>query len=264
MSFLFGFVQIRDMFYKVKTFVFCFSFQFILFPAFAQHSATEIVRMADAHARGKTSQANVTIKIIRPSWSRELNMRMWAKGTDYSMILIQSPAKEKGTVFLKRGKEVWNWIPSIERSIKLPPSMMSQSWMGTDFTNDDLVKESSAVNDYTHSFSGNDTLLGRSCYVITMIPKPESAVVWGKVVIRIDKLDLMELGMDFYDEEGALTSIIRATEVGWLAGRMLPLTMEMTPTDKKGQKTIMSYSNLILDSPIEDSFFSTSNMKTIR
>ncbi|MFM7078512.1 MAG: outer membrane lipoprotein-sorting protein [Bacteroidota bacterium] len=212
----------------------------------------------------KHPRGDVVIKIVRPAWSRELTMRMWAKGTDYSMILIQSPAKEKGMVFLKRGKEVWNWIPSIERSIKLPPYMMSQSWMGTDFTNDDLVKESSAVNDYVHSFSGTDTLLGRPCYVITMIPKPESAVVWGKVVVRIDQKDFMELRMDFYDEEGALTSIIRATEVGLLAGRMLPLTMEMTPTDKKGQKTIMSYKNLVLDQPMDDAFFSTTNMKSLR
>lgn len=230
----------------------------------AQDAAIEIVRKADAHARGKTSQANVNIKIIRPTWSRELTMRMWAKGTDYSMILILSPAKEKGTVFLKRGKEVWNWIPSIERSIKLPPSMMSQSWMGTDFTNDDLVKESSVVTDYTHSFSGNDTLLGRPCYVITMIPKPESSVVWGKVIVRIDKKDLMELGMDFYDEDGELTSVIRATQVGVLAGRMLPTTMEMIPVGKKGHKTVMTYGDLVLDEPMEESFFSTTNMKTIR
>lgn len=232
--------------------------------AFSQDSATEIVRKADQHARGKTSQGDVVIRIVRPTWSRELTMRMWAKGTDYSMILIQSPAKEKGTVFLKRGKEVWNWLPSIERSIKLPPSMMSQSWMGTDFTNDDLVKESSAVNDYVHGFSGIDTLLGRPCHVITMTPKPESAVVWGKVIVWIDQKDFMELRMDFYDEEGQLTSIIRATEVGLLAGRMLPLTMEMTPVDKKGQKTIMSYKNLVLDAPIDDAFFSTTNMKTLR
>jgi outer membrane lipoprotein-sorting protein len=232
--------------------------------SFGQNSATEMVRNADAHARGNTSKAEVLIRIVRPSWSRELTMRMWAKGSDYSMIYVVSPAKDRGTVFLKRGKEVWNWIPSIERSIKLPPSMMSQSWMGTDFTNDDLVKESSAVNDYTHTFSGKDTLMNRPCRIITMIPKPESAVVWGKVVVWIDERDLMQLKMEFYDEDGSLTSVITATEVGLLAGRMLPVTMEMIPIDKKGQKTVMSYRNLVLDEPIEDGFFSTGNMKTLR
>jgi hypothetical protein len=113
-------------------------------------TAKDIVKKADDNMRGKTSQADITIKIIRPTWSREMNMKAWTKGDDYSMILVTSPAKEKGTVFLKRIKEVWNWIPSIERNIKLPPSMMSQSWMGTDFTNDDLVKEASSVSDYDH------------------------------------------------------------------------------------------------------------------
>lgn len=234
------------------------------FDSLAQISATEMVRQADAHARGKTSKGEVQIQIIRPTWKRELTMRMWSKGTDFSMIYVVSPAKDRGTVFLKRGKEVWNWIPSIERSIKLPPSMMSQSWMGTDFTNDDLVKESSAVNDYTHVFGGTDTLLNRACRIINMTPKPESAVVWGKVVVWIDERDLMELKMEFYDEDGMLSSVITTTEFGLMAGRMLPVTMEMAPIDKKGQKTVMSYRNLVLDDPIEDSFFSTANMKTIR
>ena len=92
-------------------------------------SAKDIVRKAEDNMRGKSSLADFTIKIIRPTWSREMNMKSWSKGDDYSMILVTSPAKEKGTVFLKRVKEVWNWIPSIERNIKLPPSMMSQSWM---------------------------------------------------------------------------------------------------------------------------------------
>lgn len=124
-------------------------------PIFSAHSrqditAKAIVKKAEDNMRGNTSKADITIKIIRPTWDREMNMKAWTKGDDYSMILITSPAKEKGTVFLKRIKEVWNWIPAIERTIKLPPSMMSQSWMGTDFTNDDLVKEASSVSDYDH------------------------------------------------------------------------------------------------------------------
>lgn len=96
-------------------------------------TAKEIVKKADDNMRGNTSIADITIVIVRPTWKRELSMKAWTKGEDYSMILITSPAREKGTVFLKRIKEVWNWIPAIERNIKLPPSMMSQSWMGTDF-----------------------------------------------------------------------------------------------------------------------------------
>ena len=114
--------------------------------------AKDIVKKADDKAKGKTSIASITIQTIRPNWTREMSVKAWTKGKDLTLILVLAPAKEKGVVFLKRKKEVWNWIPSIERNIKMPPSMMSQSWMGTDFTNDDLVKEASIIEDYSHSF----------------------------------------------------------------------------------------------------------------
>jgi outer membrane lipoprotein-sorting protein len=128
-------------------------FQLALITSIFAQDAIEIVKKADEKMRGKTSQAEMTIKTTRPTWTREMTVKTWIKGNDYAMILIQAPARDKGTVFLKRKKEVWNWLPTVERSIKLPPSMMSQSWMGTDFTNDDLVKESSIVEDYTHTQS---------------------------------------------------------------------------------------------------------------
>lgn len=117
---------------------------------------------------------------MRPSWSREMTVQAWMKGTDLSMILIQSPAKDKGITYLKRKKEVWYWLPALEKIIKLPPSMMTQSWMGTDFTNDDLVKESSVVNDYEHSIIGDTVVDPRSCYVVQMIPKPEALLSFRK------------------------------------------------------------------------------------
>ena len=160
-------------------------------------TASEIVQKADDKMRGTTSQAEIIIKTIRPSWSREMTVSTWMKGTNFAVILIQSPAKDKGIVYLKRRKEVWNWMPSLEKIIKLPPSMMSQSWMGTDFTNDDLVKESSVVNDYDHSIIGDTTIDNRNCYIIRMIPKAEAAVVWGKVIVCVDKKDFIELHTRF-------------------------------------------------------------------
>ena len=100
----------------------------------------EIIQKSEDLMRGASSEASMTIEIVRPKWSREISMRNWSLGTEFALSYVDSPAKEKGSVILKRDKEVWNWIPSIERSIKLPPSMMMQSWMGTDFSNDDLVK----------------------------------------------------------------------------------------------------------------------------
>lgn len=231
-------------------------------PLFAQN-ASDIVKKADEKMRGSTSQAELTIKTIRPSWTRSMDVKVWVKGNDYSMILVQSPAKDKGIVFLKRKKEVWNWMPALERTIKLPPSMMSQNWMGTDFTNDDLVKESSVVNDYDHSIVGDTVIDNRSCYIIQMIPKPEVAVVWSKLIVCIDKKDFLELHTRFYDEEGKIINIMNAYDVKTMDGRLIPTRFEMIPADKKNQKTEMTYKTIKYNRPIEDAFFTSEKMKII-
>ena len=227
-------------------------------------TATDIVRKADENMRGKTSQALITIKIIRPSWSREMTMKAWSKGDDFSMILVTSPAKEKGTVFLKRVKEVWNWVPSIERHIKLPPSMMSQSWMGTDFTNDDLVKEASSVVDYDHTLLGREMVLDTDCYKIEMIPKPSAAIVWEKVIVWIDTVDFLQLKAEFYDEDGALVNIMNSSDIKVLGGRKITSKIEMFPIDKKGNSTIIIYNDIVFDKPINDDFFTTRYMKLLK
>lgn len=234
-----------------------------LFVAVPAQTAREIVQKADEKMRGTTSQVELTIKTIRPSWTRSMDVKAWMKGADYSMILIQSPAKDKGIVFLKHKKEVWNWMPALERTIKLPPSMMSQSWMGTDFTNDDLVKESSIVNDYNHSIIGDTVIEERNCYIIQMIPKPEAAVVWGKLIVCIDKKDFLELHTKFYDEEGKLINIMNAYDIKTMDSRLIPTRFEMIPMDKKNQKTEMIYRNVRYNRPIEDVFFTSEKMKTV-
>ncbi|MCL9809009.1 outer membrane lipoprotein-sorting protein [Flavobacterium luminosum] len=236
---------------------------FFTFFTFAQE-AKDIVKKADDKARGTTSIASISIQTIRPKWSREMTVKAWTKGNDLTMILVQSPAKEKGVVFLKKKKEVWNWIPSIERNIKMPPSMMSQSWMGTDFTNDDLVKEASIIEDYNHSFLEDVTLEGRSCYKIQLIPKPKSAVVWGKIILSIDKKDFMMLHAEYFDEDGKLINTMHCSDIKMLGGRLLPARMEMVPANKKGNKTIMIYKSLVFDTPLEDHFFSTQNMIKVK
>jgi outer membrane lipoprotein-sorting protein len=225
--------------------------------------ATEIVRQADDKMRGKTSEAEMVIKTTRPTWTREMSVKTWMKGRNYAMILIQSPAKDKGTVFLKRGKEVWNWLPTLERSIKLPPSMMSQSWMGTDFTNDDFVKESSIVDDYDHSLSGDTVIDKRSCYIIQMIPKPEAAVVWGKLIVCIEKKDYLELHTRFYDEEGALVNIMNGYDIKELGGRLIPTRIEMIPAEKRNQKTEIIYIKIAFNREIDDRFFTMDKMRNV-
>lgn len=237
----------------------------ILLPCiiFAQ-DAKSIVKKADEKAKGNTSVALISIQTIRPNWKREITVKAWTKGNDLTMILVLTPAKEKGVVFLKKKKEVWNWVPSIERNIKMPPSMMNQSWMGTDFTNDDLVKEASILEDYNHTFLEDVEIEGRDCYKIQLIPKPKSAVVWGKVILCIDKKDYMMLHAEYFDEDGKLINTMHCSDVKMLGGRLLPAKMEMIPADKKGNKTILTYKSLVFDTPIADQFFSTQNITKVK
>lgn len=226
--------------------------------------AVEIVKKADEKAKGNTSISNITIQTIRPTWKREMTVKSWTKGNDFVIILVTAPQKDKGVVFLKREKEVWNWIPSIERNIKLPPSMMSQSWMGTDFTNDDFVKEASIVEDYDHTILGNEIVEERNCYKIQLIPKATSSVVWGKVLLWIDKKDYLMLKAEYYDEENKLINTLLCSDIKILGGKLLPARMEMIPTEKQGNKTVMIYNSLEFDKPIEEGFFSTQNMPKLK
>lgn len=226
-------------------------------------TAKEVVKKLDDNMRGKTSQAEMIIRTVRPTWQREMAVKTWTIGNEYAMIVVKSPVKDKGVAFLKRKKEVWNWVPVLERSIKLPPSMMTQSWMGTDFTNDDLVKESSVVDDYEHSFAGDTLISGRDCYKILMVPKPEAAIVWGKIILCVDKKDFVEVHSKFYDEEGVLINIMNASEVKMMDGRLIPTHLEMIPVDKNGHKTVLIYSNISYNKPLPESFFTLQQMKNL-
>ena len=227
-------------------------------------TALEIVKKADQKTKGTTAKGEIKMTIVRPSWKREVSMKTWSKGDDYSLILITSPARDKGTAFLKRKKEIWNWQPSIDRVIKLPPSMMMQSWMGSDFTNDDLVKQSSIVVDYEHSLLGEEELDGRTCYKIQLIPKEESNVVWGKIILWISKKEFLELKTEFYDEDDYLVNTMLGKDVKQLGGKLLPAILEIIPADEEGNKTIIEQRWIKFDEPIKDSFFSVQRLKRLR
>jgi len=244
-------------------------FTYLVFLIFANNlsfgqDATEIVRKANNLIMGETSQGINKMKVVRPDWEREVSMKIWSKGNDYYLILITAPAREKGQVFLKREKEMWNWIPSINRMIKIPPSMMAQSWMGSDFTNDDLLKEGSIVKDYDHTIIGSDSIEGYDCYKIELIPKPEAAVVWGKILTWIEKENYFQLRVEFYDETGDLINTQFGSEIKKMGNRILPAKMVMIPSDKEGNQTIIELIDVEFDKKISDKFFSQQNMKRIR
>ncbi len=230
---------------------------------FAQ-DMTAIIKQADEKFRGESSRGEMTMIIERPGWSRTVSMKNWTLGNDYSLIYITAPAKEKGQVFLKRDKEMWNWVPNIERMIKIPPSMMMQSWMGSDFTNDDLVKESQMAKDYSNKLLGEEEVDGYSCYKIELIPHEDAPVVWGKVIMWISKKELHWLKAEFYDEDGYLVNTKILTDVKMMDDREMPTRLEMIPADEEGNKTVMIFDKIEFDVDLKESFFSQQNMKRIR
>ena len=235
-----------------------------LSPAFAQ-DATEIVKKADEKWNGeKSSYSEMTMKIIRPAWERTIEFKSWTLGRDYALTLITSPAKEKGQTFLKRETEMWNWMPTINRMIKLPPSMMSDGWMGSDYTNDDILKESSMVVDYTHKITDSETINGRKCWKIEMTPKEDAAVVWGKVIRWISKDEYMMMKSEYYDEYGDLVKSEFASDVKVMDNRKIPARVEIIPADKESQKTVVIINKIRFNIDINESFFSQQNMKRVR
>ena len=227
-------------------------------------TAEEIVKKADDLLHGKSSLAEMTMTVVKPDWSRTMSMKAWMLEPEYALILITEPAKDKGMATLKRGNEIWNWIPSIERVIKIPPSMMMQPWMGSDFTNDDLVRESSIVKDYHHSLLGEEKISDYDCYKVELLPKPEAGVVWARVLMWISKQDFLELRVEYYDENGTMVKYMLGSDVKDLGGRKIPAHWEMVPTDKPGDKTILHYDSLEFNIEINPAFFSEQNMKRVR
>ncbi len=225
--------------------------------------AREIIRKADELMRGTSSYAQITMTIEKPEWKRTMTMKAWSLEPDFSLVYVTEPARDKGTVTLKRGNEVWNWLPSVQKVIKIPPSMMLQSWMGSDFTNDDLVRASSIVKDYTHTLLGKEQYEGHECYKIQLIPKPEAGVVWAKVLVWISVEGYLEYKTEYYDEDGTLVKSFLGSKVRTFGDRKLPAHWEMIPSNEPGNKTILEYDELRFDEKINTDFFSLQNMKRV-
>jgi len=227
-------------------------------------TATEIIQKSTDLLNGKSSKGIMKMTVVRPTWSREVTMTSWSMTDEYYLILITAPVKDKGQTFLKRQTDMWNWMPSISKMIKIPPSMMSQSWMGSDFTNDDLVKMNSYVNQYTHSILGEEVVEGLNCYKIELMPKPDAAVVWGKVLAWISKEEFYQLKLEFYDEDMKLVNSQESSEIKQFSDRKLPSKLVMTPISDPGNKTIIEIIENDFNINIDESFFSQQNMKKIR
>ena len=227
----------------------------------AQESARDIIKKSDDLMRGKTHTGKYTMTIIRPDWQRSTEFKFWSEGTDKAFILILAPAKDKGVTFLKIKKEMWNYIPKINRDIKIPPSMLLQSWMGSDFTNDDLVQESNAVTDYSHALLGKERVAGYEAYKIELKPKPKAAVVWDKIVMLIAVKNYVPLKEEYYNERGELIRTIIFSDIKKMDDRIIPAKFEVIEEKKPGHKTVMELEDVTFNKPVKRSVFTKQNLR---
>lgn len=228
-------------------------------------TAADIVRKADEKFNGeKSSYSVMSMTIIRPEWQRTIEFKSWSLGKDYDLTLITAQPKEEGQSFLKRSSEMWSWNPSISRLIKLPPSMMSQGWMGSDYTNDDILRESSVVNDYVHEIVGEENIGERLCYKINLTARENAAIVWGKQIQWIDKKDFLILRAELYDEDGYLVRTEMGSDIKVMDGRTIPSKIELIPAEEPENKTLVEIKEIKFNVPLGEDYFSQQNMKRIR
>jgi outer membrane lipoprotein-sorting protein len=228
-------------------------------------SPADIIRKADEKYKGEmTGYSVMSMTIVRPSWQRTVEFKSWGMEDEYALTLITAPAREKGQTFLKRGNEMWSWNPAINRLIKLPPSMMSQGWMGSDYTNDDILRESSVVDDYTHSIEKEEIINNHLCYKLRLTAKADADVLWGYQLWWVDKKEFIVLKAELYDEDGYLVRTENGSELKMLDGRLLPTNIELIPAESEGNKTILKIIEMKFNMKLDESFFSQQNMKNIR
>jgi len=225
--------------------------------------AQAIVQASFDYWRGKASVATVAMIIHRPDWERPMTIKAWTKGESDSIVIVTAPAKDKGNGTLKRGREMWMYNPKVNRVIKVPPSMMSQAWMGSDFSNDDLAKSDSILDDYTHTLIGTETHEGKKVYVIKSMPKPTAPVVWGmqQLKVREDHILLQE---EFYDEDLELVKAMTGSQIQMMGGRLFPKVWRMQKAGVEDEYTELIYEELEFRDDLPDNLFTLTNLRNPR
>jgi len=223
--------------------------------------AQAILEASFNHYRGNASEATIEMVIHRPNWERRMQMDAWTKGTDRSLVRITAPAKDRNNGTLKKGREMWTYNPKVNRVIKLPPSLMSQSWLGSDFSNNDISKSDSILNDYHHTLTGTTTHEGHKVYIIQSKPKPDAPVVWGMQILHVrdDKVLLRE---EFFDEDLEPVKLMTGEQIQMMGGRMFPKVWKMQEHDKTGQYTLLRYHRLEFLDDLPERTFTLNQLKS--
>ena len=218
---------------------------------------SKLIREVEEQYNGKASHSMTRMEVATEHWQRSLTMEAWSLGRDYFLMRIVEPSKERGVATLKADREVWNYLPKVDRTIKIPPSMMGGAWMGSHITNDDLVKANHIDEDFDFSIISEHN----SEWLIEGIPKPDAAVIWGKIVYLIEKERRLPLKIEYFDEEMVLVRTIEFSKAEKIDGRFIPLRMVVIPNDKPQERTVMEYDNIDFDVDLDESFFSLRSLK---
>lgn len=221
----------------------------------AEPTLEELLDATDDIARGQQSVAVVEMHVKTARYERTMKMQSWAQGTDKTLLRILEPAKDAGVATLKVDDNIWNYLPKVDRTMKVPAGMMSGSWMGSHFTNDDLVKDSRMSEDYTGEITHRPADGGEPDYLIVLQPKPDAPVVWGRVEVKISA-DRLPEAIRYFDEKGTLIRTMTFTDVKEFDGRKVPAKMTLLPADKPEEFTEVIYVDLDFDADIPESTFS--------
>ncbi|MDD4975284.1 MAG: outer membrane lipoprotein-sorting protein [Bacteriovorax sp.] len=221
----------------------------------------KILDSVDRLYRSDRSFGTIEMRIETPEWKRTLEINMWASGLEKTFIRILSPQKDKGVATLRIQNDMWNFFPKIDKTMKVPPSMMMGSWMGSDFTNDDLVKESTLLNDYDSKLvDAAAKAADGDCYYIELKPKAKTATVWGKIIVVIKKDNSQPVRQEYYDDNGVKLREIVFKDIKTFGNKTIPAIMELTPFNKPGHKTIIEYKKLEFEH-VDESIFSQMNLQ---
>lgn len=230
-------------------------------PARAAVDARAVLEAIDDLYQGKTSQGTLEMEVVTPEWSRTMRLRVWSKGRDVFLVRIEAPEKERGVSTLRNGSEIWNFFPNIDRTVKIPPAMLASSWMGSDLTNDDLLKLSRLARDYTGQVTAGEDGAAAGQLEVTALPKPDAAVVWTRIVARVRRDGLVPERVEYFGEDGALARTLTFTDVRSLGGRRIPAVITVQPADEPEHRTVLRYLSLELDRPIPDSRFTLYSLR---
>ncbi|MDE2462779.1 MAG: outer membrane lipoprotein-sorting protein [Alphaproteobacteria bacterium] len=236
----------------------------IVLPAHAiAASADALVRAAFDNWRARSSQTEVTMLVHRPDWQRSMTIKAFTRGNNDALVRFTAPAEDRGNATLKRGDDTWIFNPKLNQVIKLPPSMLAQSWMGSDFSYNDLSKSEELLTDYTHKIVAQTTSGAHTVYTIDAIPKPGAPVVWGKLEVRI-RDDGVMLGETYFDQDMKVVRRMTTDKVGRIGGRPYPLTMTMHPAHHPGQWTQIKTTSGRFNISLPDYLFTLSNLQNPR